>query len=110
MGATAVQLDRSFQALANATRRAVVERLRRGPATVTDLAKPFDMALPSFMEHLRLLELSGLVRSKKVGRVRTVHVLPNRLAQVSSWLDQQRAIWEQRLDQLDTYVSSMEDK
>jgi DNA-binding transcriptional ArsR family regulator len=108
MPAAVVTLDRSFQALANGTRRAVVERLLKGPATVSELAEPFDMALPSFLEHLRMLEQSGLVRSAKAGRVRTVRIVPARLARAATWLERQRTIWEQRLDQLDTYVKQME--
>ncbi|QOJ19083.1 MAG: helix-turn-helix transcriptional regulator [Phycisphaeraceae bacterium] len=102
------QLDRTFHALSNATRRAVVERLRQSPATVSELAAPFGMSLPSFMDHLQVLEQSGLVRSRKRGRVRTVRIVPRRLRQAAAWLDQQRAIWEQRLDQLDAYVKTME--
>jgi DNA-binding transcriptional ArsR family regulator len=108
MPAAVLKLDRSFQALANGTRRAVVQRLLRGPATVSELAEPFDMALPSFLEHLRTLERSGLVRSAKAGRVRTVRIVPARLAHAATWLDRQRTIWEQRLDQLDAYVNKME--
>jgi DNA-binding transcriptional ArsR family regulator len=103
-----VKLDRSFQALANGTRRAVVERLLNGPATVTELARPFNMALPSFLEHLRMLEESGLVRSAKVGRVRTVRIVPKRLVHAATWLERQRTIWEQRLNHFDAYVSRME--
>jgi DNA-binding transcriptional ArsR family regulator len=108
MHAAVAKLDRSFQALANGTRRAVVERLLRGPATVSELAEPFDMALPSFLEHLRTLEQSGLVRSTKVGRVRTVRVVPDRLAHAAGWLETQRTLWEKRLNQFDRYVKSME--
>lgn len=102
------ELDGAFHALANATRREVVERLRHGPATVSELASPFRMALPSFLEHLRVLEKVGLVRSSKRGRVRTVEVVPDQLVHVAGWLEKQRAIWEQRLDQLDSYVNTME--
>ncbi len=108
MPVTAAKLDRSFQALANGTRRAVVERLLRGPATVSELAEPFDMALPSFLEHLRTLEQSGLVRSAKSGRVRTVRIVPARLAHAATWLERQRTIRERRLDQLDAYIKKME--
>lgn len=108
MPAAAATLDRSFQALANGTRRAVVERLLKGPATVSELAEPFEMALPSFLEHLHTLEQSGLVRSAKVGRVRTVRIVPERLTQAATWLERQRAMWQQRLNQLDAYVKEME--
>lgn len=93
-----------FQALADPTRRAVVERLTRGPATVTDLARPFGMALPSFAQHLGVLERCGLVRSRKEGRVRTYALEPIALAGAVDWLAQQRSTWEQRLDQLDQHL------
>lgn len=102
-------LDLTFQALTHPTRRAVVERLGRGPATVTELAEPFPMALPSFLDHIRLLERSGLVESQKRGRVRTVRIRPERLRAASDWLAAQRDLWERRLDQLDDYLDSMED-
>jgi len=108
MTSNAALLDKSFHALANATRRALVERLIAGPATVSELAKPFRMALPSLLQHLRVLEESGLVRSFKAGRVRTVRVVPKRLEHVSAWLEKQRALWNTRLDQFDSYVASME--
>jgi len=95
------QLDRVFRALADPTRRAVVERLGAGPAAVTELARPFGMALPSFVQHLSVLEESGLVRSRKRGRVRTYRLSPKPLAAAERWLDGQRALWERRLDQLD---------
>ena len=103
-------LDASFHALANPTRRAVVERLGTGPASVTELAEPFDMALPSFLQHLRVLEQAGLVRSQKRGRVRTVRIVPQRLQRAAAWLEHQRSIWERRLDQLDAYVGRMDDR
>jgi DNA-binding transcriptional ArsR family regulator len=109
MAAAAVKLDTAFHALANATRRAVVERLRDGPATVSELAAPFKMALPSFMEHLRVLEASGLVKSRKRGRVRTVRVVPEQLDRTADWLERQRAMWTKRLDQFDAYVTTLED-
>jgi DNA-binding transcriptional ArsR family regulator len=108
MASTAAVLDKSFQALANATRRALVERLLAGPATVSELAKPFRMALPSLLQHLQVLEASGLVRSFKSGRVRTVQVVPKRLEHVADWLEKQRSLWNARLDQFDSYVTSME--
>lgn len=110
MAAISPRLDVAFHALANATRRAVVERLQHGPATVSELARPFKMALPSFLEHLRILEASGLVKSRKVGRVRTVRVVPEQLERAAGWLETQRVIWEKRLDQLDAYVTTMEKK
>jgi DNA-binding transcriptional ArsR family regulator len=105
-----VELDAVFHALADPTRRAVVERLIRGPASTSELARPFGMALPSFAEHLERLERSGLVTSKKVGRVRTYHLAPRRLTAASHWLDAQRALWTTRLDQLDAAVLAMKKK
>lgn len=101
------QLDHLFQALGDPTRRAILERLARGPATVSELAHPFDMALPSFMGHVRRLEDAGLVTSDKAGRVRTVTLVPGAFTPVRSWLDEQRAIWEGRLDRLDDYVTRL---
>jgi DNA-binding transcriptional ArsR family regulator len=101
------QLDILFQALGDPTRRAILERLARGPATVTELAAPFDMALPSFLAHVRRLEASGLVATAKDGRVRTVTLVPGAFTPVRSWLDEQRALWEGRLDRLDDYVTRL---
>ena len=108
MTAAAHPLDAYFQALANPTRRAVVERLGRGPATVSELAEPFDMALPSFLQHLKVLEASGLVLSQKRGRVRTLRVAPTNLKRVADWIEGQRGIWDPRLDRLDAYVQTFE--
>jgi DNA-binding transcriptional ArsR family regulator len=101
------QLDILFQALGDPTRRAILERLARGPATVTELAAPFDMALPSFLAHVRRLEVTGLVATDKAGRVRTVTLVPGAFTPVRGWLDDQRAIWESRLDRLDDYVTRL---
>ncbi len=101
MANQSVQLDGVFHALADPTRRAVLERLGRGPATTSELARPFDMALPSFLQHLVVLERSGLVRSSKRGRVRTYQVAPESLNAVAGWLADQRQLWNRRLDQLD---------
>jgi DNA-binding transcriptional ArsR family regulator len=103
-------LDRVFQALADPTRRAVLKRLARGPAAMTTLARPFDMALPSFAQHLGVLEDGGLVRSRKVGRVRTYQLVPRRIRAAEDWLLRQREIWERRLDQLDAYLEEMPDE
>ena len=110
MTAATQTLDQAFHALANPTRRAVIARLGRGPATVSELAEPFDMALPSFTQHLQVLEASGLVLSQKRGRVRTVRIRSTNLRRAARWLVEQRGIWEQRLDQLDAYVQTLEDK
>lgn len=101
------QLDRVFHALAGPTRRAVLERLGRGPASVSELARSFDMSLPAFMQHLEVLEESGLVRSRKVGRVRTYRLSRGPLEKAEHWLARQRALWERRLDQLDEYLEIM---
>jgi len=93
-----------FHALSDPTRRAVVEHLTQGPAAVSDLARSHDMALPSFLQHLKVLHDSGLVRSRKTGRVRTCQLVPQPLTQAEGWLAGQRALWERRLDQLDDYL------
>lgn len=100
-------LDRLFQALSDPTRRAVLARLARGPVTVSDLAAPFDMALPSFLTHLRKLEDAGLITTSKDGRVRTCALVPAAITPVQHWLDDQRALWETRLDQLEDYVTNL---
>ena len=101
------EISRIFQALADPTRRAVVERLAWGPASTTELARPFDMALPSFAQHLALLEQCGLVRSQKEGRVRCFQLASKPLAAAESWIAEQHAIWNQRLDQMQDYVESL---
>jgi DNA-binding transcriptional ArsR family regulator len=103
-----VRLDRVFRALSDPTRRAVLRRLSRGTAKVSELAEPFDMALPSFLQHLTVLEDSGLVRSHKVGRVRTYQLLPKRLQAAESWMGEQRALWESRLDRLEDYLARLQ--
>ncbi|SJZ57913.1 DNA-binding transcriptional regulator, ArsR family [Enhydrobacter aerosaccus] len=107
---TAQPIDSVFRALADPTRRLVLERLSQGPESVSGLAAPFDMALPSFVEHLRVLEDCGLVQSSKTGRVRTYRLMPKRLRLAEDWLSRQRAIWEQRLDQLDAYLLALKEK
>src|SRR5262245_2528466 len=104
------QLDRVFQALADPTRRAVVERLGRGPVAMSELAQPFAMALPSFAQHLDVLERSGLVRSHKKGRIRTYRLAPRPLAAAETWMDKQRALWERRLDQLESHLKDMKEQ
>ncbi|PZQ21641.1 MAG: transcriptional regulator [Sphingopyxis macrogoltabida] len=99
-------LDPVFHALADPTRRSIVGRLVRGPASVKDLAAPFDMGLPSFLKHLRVLEADGLILSEKTGRVRTCRMNGERLTAAESWLAEQRAIWEGRTDRLAAYVES----
>jgi len=97
-------LGRVFQALADPTRRAVLERLAGGPAAMSELAEPFRMALPSFAQHLDVLEDCGLVRSSKEGRVRTYQLAPQQLKAAEGWLTRQRTLWTRRLDQLDDYL------
>jgi DNA-binding transcriptional ArsR family regulator len=104
----AIGLDRVFQALADPTRRAVVQRLSRGTAPVSELAEPFDMALPSFLQHLKVLEGCGLVSSRKAGRVRTYQLSPQPLQAAEGWIAEQRALWERRLDRLDRYLEDLE--
>lgn len=98
------QLDDVFAALADPTRRAVVQRLGRGPASVGELAQPFAMTLPSFMKHVRILEASGLIRTSKAGRVRTCTLQREQLAVVNDWLAEQRELWEARTDRLEALV------
>ena len=99
-------LDLAFHALADPARRAMVERLSRGPASVSDLAKPLAMSLPAVMQHLQVLESSGLVRSEKVGRVRTCRVEPKALGVVAEWVARRRASWEQQFDRLGAYLTA----
>ena len=101
------QLDGIFHALGDPTRRAVLRRLGTGPAPVSELAQPFKMALPTFSQHLGVLERCGLVRSHKQGRVRTYHLAPEALKGAEDWMTAQRASWERRLDQLDTYLTNL---
>jgi len=99
-------LDTIFQALSDPTRRAVVGRLGVGPASISDLAEPFDMALPSFLKHIHLLENSGLIETRKQGRVRTCVLAKQRLAIIDGWLNDQRAVWEGRTDRLEQFLAS----
>lgn len=99
-----------FQALADPTRRGMVERLSRGPVSVSELAQPLAMSLSAVMQHLQVLEASGLVRSEKVGRVRTCRVEPRALRTVEDWVALRRAHWERRLDRLGAYLAAQEDK
>jgi len=99
-----VALDRVFQALADPTRRVMVERLSRGPASVTELAEPFEMSLPSIVQHLQVLEASGLIRSEKVGRVRTCRLGEAALGSAERWITERRTTWERRLDRLGQYL------
>src|SRR5437867_2282132 len=102
--------ERVFYALSNSTRRKVLERLSVGPATVSELAAPFDMQLPSFVQHLSVLEQSRLVRSTKRGRVRTYEIAPERFKVVENWLTERRQSWEVRLERFEQYVKQLKEK
>jgi DNA-binding transcriptional ArsR family regulator len=102
----AAVLDRTFHALSDPTRRAMVQRLSRGPASVSELAKPLEISLPAVMQHLQVLEASGIVRSAKVGRVRTCSVEPKMLAIAERWIADRRELWERRLDRLGEYLDA----
>jgi len=101
-------LDQTFQALADSTRRAMLAQLSRGPATVSKLARPLSMSLPAVMQHLAVLESSGLVRSEKSGRVRTCRIEPKALSQAEQWIHQRRNEWEQNLDRLGEYLKTLQ--
>lgn len=104
------QPDRVFKALADPTRIAVIERLGRGTASASELAEPFNMALPSFTQHMGILEDCGLVTSQKSGRVRVYELRREGLAPANHWLDAQRRIWTKRLDQLDAFLLANKDE
>jgi DNA-binding transcriptional ArsR family regulator len=102
------ELDRVFQALADPARRVMVERLARGPASVSELAQPLAMSLPAVLQHLQVLETSGLVRSEKAGRVRTCRIQPAALRTAETWLTRRRAGWERRLDRLGDFLATQD--
>ncbi|MFY0635989.1 MAG: helix-turn-helix transcriptional regulator [Vannielia sp.] len=102
------QLDSFFSAIADPTRRAVIERLTRGPAAVSELHAPHNIALPTFLKHLKVLENAGLVHSTKQGRVRTVHIEAEPLAAAEHWLTTQRTLWEGRLNRLSALAERLE--
>jgi len=97
-------LDSVFLALADPTRRAVIARLGQRPASISELAGPFDMALPSFMKHIATLENAGLIRTSKHGRLRTCEIDRDRLSLIEGWLDEQRRLWEGRTDRLESFL------
>ncbi len=103
-------MDQVFRALSHPVRRAVVQRLAQGPEATSALAGPFDMALPSFVQHMGILADAGLVESRKEGRVRYWRLNPGRLRDAEGWMTQQRRLWERRLDQLDRYLLHLEDQ
>jgi len=103
-------VDLLFHALADPSRRAMVERLTRGPASVSELARPLAMSMPAVVQHLHVLERSGLVRSEKVGRVRICTVEPTALRTAENWIAARRTAWEQRLDRLGEYLAEHPDE
>src|SRR6516225_5821296 len=105
-----LDLDRLFHALADPARRAIVERLTRAPAPVSELARPLPMSLPAAMQHLGVLEDAGIVRSEKVGRVRSCAIEPQALSQAEQWINARRVEWENRLDRLGEYLTTLESK
>jgi DNA-binding transcriptional ArsR family regulator len=103
------RLDRAFHALADPTRRAIVERLARSPTSVSDLARPLAISLPAVMQHLAVLEASGLVLSEKIGRIRTCRIEPCALSAAEHWISARRTEWERRLDRLGVYLETLRD-
>lgn len=103
-------LDGAFAALADPTRRAIVSRLCEGPQSVSELARPFDMALPSLLKHVRVLEQSGLVSSEKTGRVRICRIEPRALQEAQSWIHRHVTEWEKRLDRMEAHIHRMKTK
>jgi DNA-binding transcriptional ArsR family regulator len=101
------ELSRSFSALADPTRRAIVGRLCDGPKSICELAEPFEMALPSLLKHVRVLEQSGLISSEKVGRVRTCRIEPHALRATELWIHEHISAWEKRLDRMETHIKRM---
>jgi DNA-binding transcriptional ArsR family regulator len=105
MANQSTSLDRAFHALSDPARRAMVQRLTRGPTSVSELARPFSMSLPAVLQHLAVLERSGLVRSQKTGRVRTCRLNPDTLSFAEQWMSARRTEWSARLEQLDDYLT-----
>lgn len=103
-------LDRAFSAFADPTRREIVSRLCEGPKSVTELSEPFELALPSLLKHVRVLEESGLVRSEKNGRVRTCRLEPDVLRATEAWMRQHILAWEQRLDRMERHIERIKRK
>lgn len=102
------RLDATFAALGNATRRAILTRLAQGPASVNDLAAPFDMQLPAISKHIKVLERAGLVERSRDAQYRPCALNPAPLAEVSSWTEQYRPIWEARFDRMDSYIHQLQ--
>ena len=110
MAKYSTDLDRAFSALSDPTRRAIVSRLCDGPKSVSELSEPFEIALPSLLKHVRVLEQSGLVSSEKIGRVRTCKIEPRALHATQAWIQQHIAVWEKRLDRLEAHIERMKRK
>jgi DNA-binding transcriptional ArsR family regulator len=106
----ATDLDRVFQALADPGRRLMVERLSLGPASVSELGRPLAMSLAAVVQHVQVLEASGLVRSRKIGRTRTCAINPAVLQSAESWISERRSLWERRLDRLGDYLADSDDE
>jgi DNA-binding transcriptional ArsR family regulator len=102
---SAQSLDRVFHALADPARRSMLERLTRGPASVSELAEPLEMSLPAVVQHLAVLEASGLVKTQKQGRVRTCQLEAGSMQRAEQWLNDRRTAWERRLDRLGDYLA-----
>jgi DNA-binding transcriptional ArsR family regulator len=107
MAKFSTDLDRAFSALADPTRRAIVSRLCEGPKSVSELSEPFELALPSLLKHVRVLEESGLIISEKTGRVRTCRIEPDALHATQAWIGQHIASWERRLDRMQDHIHRM---
>jgi DNA-binding transcriptional ArsR family regulator len=107
MAKCSTSLDSAFSALADPTRRAIIGRLCDGPKSVSALSEPFQMALPSLLKHVRILERSGLVSSEKTGRVRTCRIEPHALHAAEAWIHRHIAAWEERLDRIEAHVDRM---
>src|ERR1700722_10825016 len=103
-------IDMAFHALGDPNRRSMVDQLSRGPASVSELAAPLGISLPAVVQHLHVLEAGGLVRSEKVGRVRTCHVQPAVMQEAERWISQRRAVWERRLDRLGDLLAELPDQ
>ena len=110
MAKFSTDLDNAFSALADPTRRAIVSRLCDGPKSISELSEPFEMAMPSLLKHVRVLEESGLVSSQKVGRVRTCKIEPHALHATEAWIRQHISVWEKRLDRLEAHIERMKRK
>lgn len=104
------RLDRLFHALSDPTRRGIVERLAHGPATVSELAEPTGMALPTVMRHIAVLAEGGLVRTEKAGRARLCHAVPDPMEAARAWMETQRRVWDARLDRMEAHVLKEESK